>query len=63
MVVWLVYDTWLRIISNNVLMGIYVVWPYVVVSMICSKIGGGATAIMGIAAIAGSYSVNVEVKE
>lgn len=25
MVVWLVYDTWLRIISNNVLMGIYVI--------------------------------------
>lgn len=34
-----------------------------VVFMICSNIGGGATAIMGIAAIAGSYSVNVEVKE
>lgn len=44
-------------------MRIYVVWIFVVVSMICTKIGWGATVVMGIAAIEGSHSVNVEVKE
>jgi len=62
-VVWLVYDTWLRIISNTVLMGIYEIWISVVVYMICSKIGRGATAVMSISTIAESYSINVEVKE